>query len=240
MKKIIFIFLLTVFYFNYTQACKYSSEIQQCNNEVSNFMFNNSFIKPWSSIKSFDDFICLQDWPEKRALQIAMDLNFREIDDEMDLYLDNLTKNKNLYFWPEAEYNYFDWINDIWDMSNYFRSKYYNACSLSLEETFQCIKNFSYTLEEEQKSVSIDNAKDFLSWSTWDCYKLADIKISIFNSVSYNVLLLNQQQVARDQKKLYEQQTRSRYSRIIDLMMINLWYIERIWMKWPSKIKNPL
>jgi len=51
-------------------------------------------------------------------------------------------------------------------------------------------------------------------------------------------LQLNKAQVSRDQKKLYEQEQRTKYSKLSDLMMINLSYLERIWQKWPSKIKN--
>jgi Skp family chaperone for outer membrane proteins len=40
----------------------------------------------------------LQDSPERRALQIAMDKNFKEVDDEMDKYLSNLANSKDVYF----------------------------------------------------------------------------------------------------------------------------------------------
>jgi len=67
---------------------------------------------------------------------------------------------------------------------------------------------------------------------------LTKVKVEIFNSVAFNVLQLNKAQVSRDQKKLYEQEQRTKYSKLSDLMMINLSYLERIWQKWPSKIKN--
>jgi hypothetical protein len=37
---------------------------------------------------------------------------------------------------------------------------------------------------------------------------------------------------------LYDQEIRTKYDKVIDLMMINLWYLERIRKKWPSKTKN--
>jgi hypothetical protein len=40
--------------------------------------------------------------------------------------------------------------------------------------------------------------------------------------VAYNILLLNKEQVARDEKKLYDQEIRTKYDKVIDLMMINL------------------
>jgi Skp family chaperone for outer membrane proteins len=42
--------------------------------------------------------VCLQDVPERRVFQIAMDKNFREIDEEMDKYLTNLANSKDVYF----------------------------------------------------------------------------------------------------------------------------------------------
>jgi hypothetical protein len=46
--------------------------------------------------------------------------------------------------------------------------------------------------------------------------------MEIFKDVAYNMLMLNMQQVARDDKKLYDQEIRTKYDKVIDLMMINL------------------
>jgi hypothetical protein len=51
-------------------------------------------------------------------------------------------------------------------------------------------------------------------------------------------LMLNKQQIKADDKKIYDQWQRKNYDKLLDLMMINIWYIERIWQKWPSKIQN--
>ena len=64
--------------------------------------------------------------------------------------------------------------------------------------------------------------------------------MEIFNSVAFNIMQLNKAQVSKDQKKLYDHEQRTKYNKLLDIMMINVWYIERIWQKWPSKIKNPL
>jgi hypothetical protein len=230
MKKLFLILLFAFFYTNIADSCKYTSEINSCKSAVSKMSNSkSSTIISWSSLKDFDDFVCLQDNYENIVIQIAIDLNFRKIDDEMDLYLDHLSRDKNLYFWVDSQYTYFDAVNNIERESKKFRNKYIQACSLSLSEAASCI---------EWNSISILNAKEFIQWSKWDCYNLVNKKISIFDNVSYNILLLNQQQVARDQKKLYDQELRTKYSKIIDIMMINLWYIERLWMKWPSKTKN--
>lgn len=230
MRKIFLILLFTFFYINISYSCKYTSEINSCKSAVSKISNSKtSTIISWSSLKDFDNFVCLQDTYETIVMQIALDLNFRKIDDEMDLYLDKLSREKNLYFWVDSQYTYFDAVNDISSMSRYFRNKYFEACSISLSEAISCI---------EGESISTSTAKEYIFWSTWECRDLINIKMSIFDNVSYNILLLNQQQVSRDQKKLYDQELRTKYSKIIDIMMINLWYIERLWMKWPSKTKN--
>ncbi|MDR0772395.1 MAG: hypothetical protein LBF15_05210 [Candidatus Peribacteria bacterium] len=56
--------------------------------------------------------------------------------------------------------------------------------------------------------------------------------------MAYNIMLLNQNQVANDEKKLYDQEIRTKYDKVLDLMMINIGYVERIRKKWPSKTKN--
>jgi hypothetical protein len=168
-----------------------------------------------------------------------MDINFREIDAKMDIYLEELLTQKDKYFWANSDLDYYDWLTDIRIKSREFKSQFLQACKTSFEETVECTNNFSYSNPDETQSVSVDSAIDFL-WEWWNCYKLAQIKIDIFLNVSYNTLLLNQQQVQNDTQTIYEQETRTKYNKILDLFMINLWYIERIWQKTPSLTRNPL
>lgn len=237
-KFFLIIWIVLLFWFSTSYSCKVTSKINECNAALESFKNNNWFLSPWASVRSIENFICLQDVPEARIFQIILDENFREIDDEMDIYFTSLTNSKNLYFWKEATFSYFDWINHIWEKSNYFKTKYINSCSTIVEEVWKCTINDTYLLPSEQPSVSNSFALDYLEWSKWDCFKLVDVKIEIFNDVAFNILQLNKAQVSRDQKKLYDQEQRIKYNQIADLMMINLSYIERIWMKWPSKIKN--
>ncbi len=238
--KILYLFAIFFLVLPISYSCNYESEITQCNSEIQKIMPNNAtnYIYEWSSMRGFDDFVCLQAPPEKRVAQIAMDLNFREIDEEMDIYLEELSSQKDKYFWA-WELNYFDWVNDIRDKAREFKNSYLEACVTSYEETIECTNNFAYSNPDEQQSVSIESAIDFLG--TWgSCWRLANVKTDIFIEVAYNTLLLNQQQVQSDTQKLYEQETRTKYNKIIDLFMINLWYLERIWQKTPSLTRNPL
>lgn len=253
MKKILLtLFLFFIFQFSIvnawsdTPSCdkpnlSIKSKIDICNEAVKPFLSKEDWsIIKWSSIRSVEDFVCLQDVPEARVFQIILDTDFTEIDCEMEQYFQSLTNSKNLYFWKDAKFSYFDWINHIWEKSKYFEDLYSNSCVEVSSKAAKYIENWAYTLDEEKPSVSISEAKEYLDWSWWDCQNLIKLKISIFNNVAFNVLQLNKTQVSNDQKKLYDQEQRTKYNKVLDLMMINLWYIERIWMKWPSKIKNAL
>jgi hypothetical protein len=39
--------------------------------------------------------------------------------------------------------------------------------------------------------------------------------------------------------KKYVIEERKKYNTLLDIMMVNIWYIERILKKWPAKIKKP-
>lgn len=253
MKKILLtLFMFFIFQFsivnawNDTSSCdkpnlSIKSKIETCNEAVKPFLSREDWnIIKGSSIRSIEDFVCLQDASESRVFQIVLDTDFTEIDCEMEQYFQSLTNSKNLYFWKDAKFSYFDWINHIWEKSKYFEDLYSSACVKVVDESAEYIENSVYTLDEEKPSVSVSEAREYLKWWWWDCQKLIKLKISIFNNVAFNVLQLNKAQVSKDQKKLYDQEQRTKYSKVLDLMMINLWYIERIRMKWPSKIKNAL
>jgi hypothetical protein len=52
--------------------------------------------------------------------------------------------------------------------------------------------------------------------------------------------MLNKEQIKADDKKIYDQWQRKNYNVLLDIMMINLWYLERIWNKWPMSLANPM
>lgn len=231
MKKIFLIFLIFSFFYktSFAEWCNssYLSKAEQC-------------IKSQDKNRSIEDFVCIQASNEDVLFQVILDEEFKKIDTKMDEYLEALTNSKNQYAWKWAKLTYFDWINAIWDKSREFKDLYKDACKLSVIESWKCTENIWYTLPEEKSAISNYIAEKCLKWSNWDWYKLIDVKMEIFNSVAFNIMQLNKAQVSKDQKKLYDQEQRTKYNKLLDIMMINVWYIERIWQKWPSKIKNPL
>ena len=68
---------------------------------------------------------------------------------------------------------------------------------------------------------------------------LAKIKLHISRQVAYNILMLNKQQILKDERKKYVQEERTKYDKLLNAFMINLGYLGRILHKWPSKITNP-
>jgi hypothetical protein len=68
---------------------------------------------------------------------------------------------------------------------------------------------------------------------------LAQQKLDIYKKVSYDLLKLNKDSVRKDDRKKYVQKERTMYESIVDLFNVNIGYLERVWMKWPTKTKNP-
>ena len=69
---------------------------------------------------------------------------------------------------------------------------------------------------------------------------LAKVKTDIFLEIAYNWLLLNRQQVTRDQQKEYIQNQRENFWDVLEAMRVNQAYIERLNKKWTSKTKHTL
>jgi len=214
-----FIFFITIFsFFNtniaFWELCKYSWQINEC---------NSANIK-WNT-KSIDDFVCIVWTKEDVTYQVVLDEEFKKIDKEMDKYIENLEKNKNLYFWKSKKRTYIDWVNDIHKNSAYFTEKYTNVCWEPLiENVISCMPWWK---------TSIPSAENFFlnKWSL--CKRLIEKKMEIYNQIAFSVLMLNKQQINADEKKIYDQWQRRNYDKLLDIMMINLWYIERIWQKTP-------
>lgn len=226
MKKINYIiaflslFLVVLFYINFVDAewgCSYSWEISQCIEAN----------KSWTT-RSIEDFVCIVGTSEEIAYQVVLDKKFKELDEEMDEYIVSLEEDKDRYFWKWSEKNYIDWINEIDDKRKEYYEKYSKICwEEIIKEVIAC---------NIDKKTSNRNAKNYFQET--DCMSLINKKLEIFDNVTYNVLKLNKKQVKTDDKKTYDQKQRENYDKLLDDMMKNSWYMERIWKKWPSKIKD--
>ena len=214
-----FIFLLCFFFISnvYWEECKYKSEIDMCDEAN----------EKWTT-KSIEDFVCIVWSHEEVSYQVVLDMEFKVLDEKMDLFVENLEKNKNKYFWINRQATYYDWINDMHLKKEYFYTEYKKLCWIWIaKEVIACNSNEKTTINRSHPY--------FIETS---CMKLVEKKLEIFDDLTFSILMLNKQQIKKDEKKLYDQWQRRNYNILLWLMRINLWYLERIWKKWPSKILN--
>lgn len=219
-KSLIFlIFVISLFTVNFAFWCEYKWQIDEC-------MAAN---KSWTT-KSIGNFICRVWNYEEVAYQVVLDQEFKLLDEEMDLYIENLEENKNYYFWVSKKKTYVEWINDLEEKRKYFQKKYIWLCwTTIISKVMSCM---------EDERVSIWNTKDYFKITS--CEKLVNKKLDIFDDVTFAILMLNKKQIRSDEKKKYDQIWRKNYNLLLDIMMVNLWYLERIWKKWPVKLANPI
>ena len=215
------IFLLNISYSD-ENICNYTIKVDKCLDAN----------KDWStrSLSESEKFMCIEWSREEIIYQIILDEKFSEIDDEIDWYLTNLEEQKNKYFWPSAISNYIEAVDEIeskfaiwWE---YW--KQYNAvCWIELIKEVQSCQDWT---------TSNINAKDY--FKNTQCMNLVKLKLHIYRQVSYDILMLNKLNVRQDSAKEHMQEERIKYDEILDSMMINSWYMERISKKWPSKLLN--
>jgi len=223
-KKLIFLilfwfnlcFLNTVFCVE--NKCEYTEKIDECK-------------KVWEK-RSIQKFICIDDEKEKQIYQIILDDKISKIDEEVEEYLTDLEKNKDKYFWPNLQKSYLEAIDEIESKFSLNWEYYYIYKNI-------CWENIIWEVQKCQWwKTSIKESTHFFQESL--CLDLIKVKLSIYKEVAYDILLLNKVQVKKDSWKKYVQKERQKYDEILNKIMINLWYLERIMMKWKSKTENPL
>jgi len=168
-------------------------------------------------------------WSYDDIFQEETDKNFKEIDREVENYLFNLNNSKNHCFWREKKQNFIDCINDIEKNFEEYSNDYQESCNLILSSTIENSLNQSISAVDAQKFIDT-------RWKNL-CTRLYEFKIRNFKLVAYDILKNNKFSILRDENKLFRQDQRNKYSSILDLFRVNLWYIERLWKKWPSKTK---
>lgn len=223
MKKILLFIILifwVIFLLNSSYSdennCKYTEKINKCLEEKNK--------------RTIEDFVCIEWTREEVVYQIVLDEKFNELDEEINNYLLDLETKKNKYFWPEASSNYISASDEIekkfWVYWDYWK-KYNEICNISIiSDAMDC---------QDWKSSNIVSSWFFTNTK---CIAFAETKLHIYSQVAYDILMLNKLDIMKDSSKLHLQSQRKKYDEVLDSMMINAWYMERIWKKWPSKLKN--
>lgn len=229
LKKIIAIIcLISIYNIWFAQdlkwTCAYISEYNQC----------KSAIKKWTS-RTIEDFICVNSRSnEEIMLQIILDKEFKKIDKKIESSISLLEQNKDYYFWANSKKSFLTEIDALEsEYSLYWKywKQYLELCNpynkkSILAQTIWCFWN----------EMSQYRTSDY--FDEQNCQRLVQTKLEVYKQVSYDILKLNKSEVLNNSTTLVTQDQRTKYDSIIDLFMINLWYLERIWKKWPSKTKN--
>jgi hypothetical protein len=92
--------------------------------------------------------------------------------------------------------------------------------------------------EAEVVRSSSDTIREYLEET--NCMGMAEAKLRIYELVAYDTLKINKAVVRKDNRKKFMKKQRTKYGDVLNLMRINLGYMERIWKKWPSKTKDAL
>lgn len=233
MKKIFFLLLIFIIHTSFasswelaiSETCEYKWEFEQCKSA-----------NKTSQTRSIEDFVCLPSQNDVEIMwQIVLDKEFKKLDKELDTYLKNLEDNKSYYFWKDSKEPFTSWVDDIekkFDVYWEFWEKYMNLCKAwektsILSKTIDC---FSWWIPNM-------DWKNYFFQDTI-CKSMVLTKLSVHKQVAYDVLKLNKQQVKKDEDKLYMQEERTKYDKLLEIVMVNVWFLERIWKKWPSKTKS--
>lgn len=226
-----FIFLLLILIFSTffkvafsADSCKYKAEIDKCNS------INES---KWS-VRSIKEFICIEWDKQTVTFQVVLDKLFTKQDEKIEEFLYNLEESKNYFFWPDKKETYIDWVDyiekNLWTLG-YFEWEYKKLCDYKIvDESLAC-------LWEDPKKASADiNYLNNYFWN-WLCSNLYTTKLSIYKKVAYEILKENKKKIDKDLHKEFTQKQRKKYDELLDSLMVNLAYLERIWKGWTSKTK---
>lgn len=229
MKIKVFFWILLLSFFSTVSAssqCNYSSEVSEC---------------LWAlNPREIEDFVCTSVNRENTfavVSQVILDVEFRKIDREVEMYIEFLEKNKNYYFWPNAKKTYVEAVDDIYEKFDtlwYFGRRYNAWCSPKLPDWQSAI--VQETLACMDGKTPAWEIKDFFNNSL--CENLVATKLDIYKQVSFDVLKLNKSQIKNDTYKSVMQDQRGKYDRLIDLINVNLNFIERIWARVPYLVKD--
>lgn len=185
--------------------------------------------------RSIEDFVCIDrsgNWQEVLT-QIILDEKFREIDAEIEDYIERLEESKCEYFWPDASESFLRAVDDIeknFPKYGYYWNQYRDLCQEGiLAEVSGCTWG-----------VVLPEAARYLWWEERStCISLVDIKLEKIRKVSYDLLKINKVQCQQDQRQQYRQEERGKYGGLWDLMRDMIWYLERMLNGWVTKTRNP-
>lgn len=216
-----------------SETCSYKNQINECIKAS----------KQWT-VMSIEEYECIDASPALMLYQIILDKKFKEIDKKAEEYLALLEQNKSYYFWIESQKTIVDALDDIdiifsdetniniiefnKTINTWFLAQYYDVCKNIWSQVSSCYGDMP--ILEAWKAFNPNPVE-----TNPKCISLAKIKNQAYKELSYNILLENKVQIRKDNRKIFVQEQRKKYNDLFELIRINLWYLERIWKKWPLK-----
>jgi hypothetical protein len=190
------------------ESCEYQWRLDQC------IVANKN-----GSARSITEFSCLQSNNAEAILdQIILDVKFREVDDEVEAFLDALDQDKE----PAAT----DTNRVIDDITKnllaewVFYDDYKKLCNgWILAERAKCNAVPITTAWERVKDSDLKS----------ECMALVNNKLDIYAQVAYDITKLNKAQVLQDQyKKDIVQVMRGKFDELLSLMTDIVWFMWRL------------
>ncbi|MBW7954691.1 hypothetical protein H3C61_02675 [Candidatus Gracilibacteria bacterium] len=210
-----------------SDMCQYKQEFEECLDANKN-----------GTTRSIEDFVCIASNNYFEIMsQIILDKDFKKIDKDVDTFFKNLQENKNYYFGKDAKEpftNGIDLLEDKFSIYGEFGEKYIKHCKVGddnndsiLKKTIDCFGGTIPAKESIPYFLQESSCKSFIS-----------SKLEINKQIGYDILKLNKAQIKKDEDKTYMQKERNKYDKLLEIIMVNVGYLERIWKKWPSKTKS--
>jgi len=188
--------------------------------------------------RTIENFVCIADKNNEYNIlgQIILDLKFKEIDKEVEEYIFKLEEAKDYYFGKNAKEPFLDGLDDInerFKIWGVWYNQYMAICDVNnkkgvIHEMAACMKDGTLS------NVAIANYFTGLTV----CESLVKQKLAINKNIAYKILPLNKLQIQKDENKNHQKIERDQYDKLLLDMMYNMAFLERIWMKWPSKTRD--
>jgi len=162
---------------------------------------------------------------EEKKFQKLVNKKFKPIDKEMLMYLKNLNEYKNYCFWKTKIKNYVECVDEIqkrFSLNWPYSTKYDKSCKKSQKEVIEAMND---------KNISAKNASFFDNV----CKNMYISKLDIYKNTAIDILKQNKYNILKDEQKSYTKQEKTKYDKLIQLIRLNLSYIERMRKKWNSK-----
>lgn len=227
------------------KECAYKSDFDSC--LVENWLdeYWNRTWQLWFP-RWIEDYLCISSTDPAEILEnIILDKKFKEIEKEMDNYLNTLAINRMYYFQPWSDVTEITWVDDIrhifsssqkswsalWTTFWLFHTKFNDLCKQNwiFEEIMGCMW-----------SIEIINAPKTISDWTWnnECMRLAETKLEIYENIAQNILKMNKWKAIEDNIDKYNKELNKKYNDFFMSFVVNLDYLWTIVNNWVSKTRK--